>query len=713
MALALEGEHRVRTLIIDNYDSFTWNLYQMIAEVSGEPPLVVRNDQESWHTLRERAFDNIVISPGPGRPDREADFGACRQALLEAEVPVLGVCLGHQGLGHLHGGVIRHAPEPMHGRLSRVYHDGSALFRGLPQPFMAVRYHSLMIAPELPDALERIAWTEDGLVMGLRHRDRPLWGVQFHPESICTEWGRELLRNFQEMTQARRRPPRPGSASPPAEQVRKEPPGAQRVEAAFRLRSRRLELEVDAERVFVHCFGDAPYAFWLDSSLVRPGLSRFSFMGKGGGPQSRVIRYDAETRTLLEERAGVVSQTTQDLFDYLDRALEARRCVSPELPFEFNCGFVGYLGYELRAALGFEVHQPSPLPDAVLMLADRVVAFDHEEGQVYLLCLSQPGEERLAEAWFDEMEGRLRSLPPLEPPVLGSSSEPVVFRLARSRERYLSDIACCLEQIREGESYEVCLTNKILTEARLDPLLLHRVLRAMNPAPFAAFLRLGESAVVSSSPERFLKVDATGRVEAKPIKGTAPRGQTAEEDAGLQEWLRAGEKSRAENLMIVDLLRNDLGSVCAVGSVQVPRLMDVETYASVHQLVSTITGRLAEGRRAKDVVRAAFPGGSMTGAPKRRTMEIIERLEGEARGVYSGAIGFFGLSGAADLNIVIRSAVITASGVSIGTGGAIVALSRPEEEYEETLLKARSLLRAIVTALHGAFEPGRLVLEGS
>lgn len=703
----------LRTLILDNYDSFTWNLYQLIAEVNGEPPVVVRNDEESWQSLRERAFDNVVISPGPGRPDRAEDFGVCRQALLEADVPVLGVCLGHQGLGHLYGGVLRHAPEPMHGRLSRVYHDGSALFRGLPQPFTVVRYHSLMIAPELPGALERIAWTEEGVVMGLRHRDRPLWGVQFHPESICTEWGRELLANFRDITHARRRPRRPARSSPQAEPVRVEPPRVEQVEAPFRLRSRRLELDVEAERVFVHCFGDAPYAFWLDSSLARPGLSRFSFMGQSGGPQSRIVRYDAETRTLIEERERGVSVTTQDLFDYLERALEVRRCESPELPFEFNCGFVGYLGYELRAVLGFEVHQPSPLPDAVLLLADRVVAFDHETRQVYLLCLIQSGEEALAEAWFDEMEGRLRSLPPLEPPVLGTSREPVVFRLARPREMYLEDIARCLEQIRDGESYEVCLTNKILTEARPDALLLHRVLRAMNPAPFAAFLRLGESAVVSSSPERFLKVDPAGWVEAKPIKGTAPRGHAPREDAELRERLRMSEKVRAENLMIVDLLRNDLGSVCAVGSVEVPKLMDVETYASVHQLVSTITGRLAHGRRAKDVVRAAFPGGSMTGAPKRRTMEIIERIEGEARGVYSGAIGFFGLNGAADLSIVIRSAVMTPSGVSIGTGGAIVALSRPEEEYEEMLLKARSLMRAIVTVLQGAYEPGRSVLLGS
>jgi para-aminobenzoate synthetase len=186
----------VQTLIIDNYDSYTFNLYQLIAEVNGSLPLVIQNNQMDWESIKQLTFDNIVISPGPGRPENVTDFGICGLALKNSPVPVLGVCLGHQGLGHFYGSKIIHAPEVRHGRLSRIYHDRQDLFKGIPSPFSAVRYHSLLVADDLPDCLEKTAWTEEGLIMGLRHRQLPLWGVQFHPESVLTEGGHHLLANW-------------------------------------------------------------------------------------------------------------------------------------------------------------------------------------------------------------------------------------------------------------------------------------------------------------------------------------------------------------------------------------------------------------------------------------------------------------------------------------------------------------------------------------
>jgi anthranilate synthase/aminodeoxychorismate synthase-like glutamine amidotransferase len=177
----------LKTLLIDNYDSFTYNLFQLLAEANGEEPVVVRNDAASWDELARGDFDNIVVSPGPGRPDNPKDFGVCADAIREAQVPVLGVCLGHQGIGHVIGGTVVHAPEVMHGRLSAVYHDDSPLFAGIPQGFQVVRYHSLCVTEPLPEDLEPTAWTSDGVLMGLAHRSRPVWGVQFHPESICTD----------------------------------------------------------------------------------------------------------------------------------------------------------------------------------------------------------------------------------------------------------------------------------------------------------------------------------------------------------------------------------------------------------------------------------------------------------------------------------------------------------------------------------------------
>jgi para-aminobenzoate synthetase len=265
-----------------------------------------------------------------------------------------------------------------------------------------------------------------------------------------------------------------------------------------------------------------------------------------------------------------------------------------------------------------------------------------------------------------------------------------------------------LSQIRDGESYELCLTNQFFTAHRPCPLALFSRLRKSNPVPYAALLSFSWSdsdasapqhlSVVCSSPERFLTIQpgSSQCIESKPIKGTLPRGRTAEEDEQFKQRLAHNEKDFAENLMIVDLLRNDLGRVCQVGSVHVPKLMNVESYATVHQLVSTVRGTLRPDASACEAMRACFPPGSMTGAPKLRSCQILDALERrQPRGVYSGCLGYFSLNGAADFNVVIRTAVITDHGMSLGAGGAIVHQSSPTEEFDEVLLKTKAVLSAV------------------
>jgi para-aminobenzoate synthetase len=711
----------VSTLLIDNYDSYTYNVFHLLAAVSGEEPIVVRNDVISWGALSRWDFDAIVLSPGPGRPERWHDFGVCADILRFSEVPVLGVCLGHQGLGHLLNGTVASAPIAMHGRLSGIRHDGSGLFAGIPQGFSVVRYHSLAVLGDLGPAGRVTAWTDEGVVMALEHTRRPIWGVQFHPESIATDHGRRLLENFYTLAREHNRS-RPRRANRPRTPPRPAPAGASAGGSRLRLRVRSVEGEPRADVLFERLFGDREYAFWLDSADAPTPLSRRSFMGTTMGAHSRVIEYDVERQLLSTHRDGERTLAHGSIFERLRGELETHTVQAPEgLAPGLAGGYVGYLGYECKADCGSPNVHRSELPDAVLMLANRVVAIDHEAGRTQLLALCHEAPDGEAERWLERAEEVVRETlgeakaPPTTArraaAVSGAHAPPVSFRSGRGREQYLADIARCQAALSAGESYEVCLTDQIHADAAPEPLALYRELRRSNPAPFAAYLKLGELAVLSSSPERFLSLDRDRRVQARPIKGTAPRSCDPVRDAARRKELLGDEKTFAEHLMIVDLLRNDLGRVCEIDTVRVPQFMAVEPYATVHQLISTVTGVLERGRSPVECVRACFPGGSMTGAPKLRTMGIIDDIEREARGVYSGALGYFGFDGSVDLSIVIRTIVMRPGATTIGAGGAIVMQSDAEEEFEEMLLKARAPMSAIARVVTGSDAPEAWTIE--
>ncbi|MFJ7258618.1 aminodeoxychorismate synthase component I [Streptomyces globosus] len=694
----------MRTLLVDNYDSFTYNLFHYLAEVNGREPEVVRNDDPDWKIAQLDAFDNVVVSPGPGTPRRASDFGICTELVHRSHLPLLGICLGHQGIGHVHGATVDRAPEPRHGRTSPVLHDGTGLFAGLPSPLEVVRYHSLTVTG-LPDALEATAWTPDGILMGLRHRTRPQWGVQFHPESICSQHGMQLLANFAGLTRAHqaaqgtarrspaRRPVRSAAAPAPAAPAPAPSPAPGR---KLRVAAHRLPTRWDPETVYDRLFRGNDHAYWLDSSLPGGDRGRFSAMGDATGPLARTASADVWSRTVTVGSADGGSRLVAAPFlEWIDSDLRSLSTEVPELPFDFALGWVGYLGYELKAECGGDLVHRSPVADATMVFADRAVVFDHAEGTTYLLALAEdgvPGSAAAADEWLDATAARLARLAGYKLPAPGPQEGGGEIRLRHDRGSYLHLIDRCLEEIAAGESYEVCLTNMAEADTSLDPWTAYRTLRRTSPAPFAALLQFGGLSVLSTSPERFLRVGPDGLIESSPIKGTRPRGATPQEEAALIADLLGDEKDRSENLMIVDLVRNDLGRCAVPGTVEAEELFRVESYATVHQLVSTVRARLRPGLTAVDCVRAAFPGGSMTGAPKIRTMQIIDRLEAGPRGVYSGAIGYFSLTGAADLSIVIRTATVTAGKVSYGVGGAVVALSDPDAEYEETAVKAAPLL---------------------
>ncbi|GGP49872.1 aminodeoxychorismate synthase component I [Saccharothrix coeruleofusca] len=670
----------MRTLLIDNHDSFTYNLFQYLARVNGREPVVITHDDPRFRLSDLRGFDNVVISPGPGRPHDDADFGLCRAVVEHAEIPLLGVCLGHQGLCLAHGARVE-LVTPRHGVVDHVRHTGTDLFAGLPSPLEVVRYHSLAVTG-LPDELEPTAWSGDGVLMAVRHRSRPAWGVQFHPESIRTSHGHELLANFRDLTG------RPAAVEPPA------PPPAPLPVAPphHRVLVRRIDAHPSPERVFVALYGDSPDAFWLDSSRTGE-RGRFSAMGDASGPLARVATYDLDSGRVTVTGHEGTTEHPGPFLDWLDADLAAHPAAHPDVPFDFALGWVGYLGYELKAECGGDRAHRSEHPDAAFVFADRAVVFDHLDGCAYLLALADDG-------WLDRTARFLLAFDPHPEP----RPRPVragEARLRHNRSQYLKLVDACLEAVTAGDSYEVCLTNEITWRGPVDPWQAYRFLRRESPAPFGALLRFGTLSVLSTSPERFLRVDRRGVVESEPIKGTRPRGGTPEADESFRTALATSAKDRAENLMIVDLVRNDLSHCAEVGSVEVPRLFAVESYATVHQLVSTVRARLRTGCSAVTAVRAAFPGGSMTGAPKIRTMQIIDDLEAGPRGVYSGALGYFSLSGTADFSIVIRTLVVTPDKATFGVGGAVIALSDPAEEFEETAVKAAAPLRLLSTAFPG------------
>lgn len=702
-APSAETESSLRTLLIDNYDSFTFNLFHYLAEVNGREPVVVPNDWVDWDPSILDSFDNVVIAPGPGTPDRDADFGICAEVLRVATIPILGICLGHQGVAIGEGGIVAHAPVPMHGRTSIIVHDGRDLFAGLPSPLTVVRYHSLAVT-EVPASLEVTARTEDGVVMGLRHRTRPQWGVQFHPESILTEQGLALIRNFAGMTR-RFWSGRGGSRDGTVVNQKVTTDKLQTSTAeprTFLLHSQELPLRTTSVNVFSAVFAGQSERVWLDGNMPDNLSSRFSIMGAPTGPLSRIARANIATGTVEVRFANGVEVVESGFFDWLDADLAAIQLaeagLGSALPFEFRLGWVGYLGYELKAELGSPAAGQSDLPDAVMMFLDRAVVIDRHTNTIYLLALSGEGVSEVeCGSWFDEVSGLLSSLDARVDDNGDEYAGPGNHELSVRHERsdYLDRIAAAQRLITDGESYEVCLTTMIDTPWVADPLDTYRQLRRDNPTPFGAFLTVPEVSVLSSSPERFVRITADGTIESKPIKGTRPRGNSLVEDEALKHNLKTSEKDLSENLMIVDLVRHDLGRSAELGSVSVDALFDIETYATVHQLVSTIKARLAAEYSAVNCIRAAFPPGSMTGAPKTRTMSIINELEGGPRGVYSGAIGYFSLNGAVDLSVLIRTAVIGNGRLRYGVGGAITALSDPVDEYEETMVKARPLFKLI------------------
>ncbi|HEY0248818.1 MAG TPA: anthranilate synthase component I family protein [Gryllotalpicola sp.] len=431
-----------------------------------------------------------------------------------------------------------------------------------------------------------------------------------------------------------------------------------------------LGIHVDPELVYRAMLGEERHSFWLT-------LSGAHVLGRADDPDATITAHP---------------------FEQLAARLPATEVRGDGRPAP---GWFGWLDYESGAEQVGAYPAGSGGAGAALMRCSRLILVDVVSSRVELAWVE--GDVGAGE-WARDVSAALARLArlgasPRPPSSPGADARPAaVVEWRHSGARYLELIRSCLDAIRRGDAYQLCLTNTATIRAAIDPVEMFRLLRRANPAPESALIRFGDTTLVSSSPERFLTVDVDGVVTTRPIKGTRPRASAQAEDRALAAELAADEKERAENLMIVDLMRNDLARVCRLGSVAVTELFRVESHPHVHQLVSTVRGVLAPGRTALDALRVCFPAGSMTGAPKIAAMRILHGLEGGPRGVYSGCYGAFGFDGTAQLAMTIRAGVVGPHETTIGAGGGITSASRPERELAEVATKAAALIDAALGA---------------
>lgn len=466
------------------------------------------------------------------------------------------------------------------------------------------------------------------------------------------------------------------------------------------------------------CFADLPYVLLLDSVVSPERLGRYSFLA--ADPALVVRSKNGRTERADRRTGGRWAPVAADPLDVVRELLAPYAAAPvPGLP-PFQGGAAGYIGYDWGASLE-RIPRPRyddlAAPDVLLGLYDWVIAWDHLEERAWIISTGLPDRDGASRAaarleWVrGRREGR-RSAPghtvgrshraarqraPSFPVTDTPAAAEIGLHSNFTREGYLEAVARVVEYIRAGDLFQANLSQRLEAKLAEPPLALYRRLRQLNPAPFAAYFDCGDLIVASSSPERFLRVDEGGSVETRPIKGTRPRGVGPEHDAALGLALTESEKDRAENVMIVDLLRNDLSRVCVPGTVRAPELLALEHYATVHHLVSTVVGELAPDHDVVDLLRAAFPGGSITGAPKIRAMQIIAELEPTQRAVYCGSLGYLSRTGALDTSIAIRTYLILGDDVYFQVGGGIVADSDPEQEYWETLHKGQGLVAALAS----------------
>lgn len=738
-----------RILLIDSYDSFTHNLAALCRKCIPNCSVhIIRNDQLSLSNLVEVIpyFSAIIVGPGPGSPEINEDIGVVKHIWTlsdQVTIPVFGVCLGLQSLAVEHGAVLRRLNVVKHGQISSIIHADIDIFEG-SGAIEAVRYHSLYVILKDGGNIEPLAWADDGeengrVVMAVKHANKPLWAVQYHPESVRSNSGDHVLRNFwrlaEDWSNLNHRHVRTWSSlveemvGPAWPNLRPYPSAPLDSTPIPRLVHTKVidSLVVPVTRLCEELgVANEQSDFVLLDSAAQPG--RFSIIGCISPTTNRFTYHVGTDYVVADTPNGspmLIGLGSKDIWTWISSYMRAYKSEGGIDAVPFWGGLIGYLSYELGVDSLLQpsnqhstTNPDSRHPDLNLLFIERSIVIDSLTSKVYVQSIIHDDD-----AWLEKMVVQLQGLEtaspitvPLQPSDVKLPHRPITVTFP-DKDAYIARIKDTKEYLFSGDSYELCFTapTKISVpktpESGCTSWNLFKTLRKRNPAPHAAYLRLGPSTLVCSSPERFLSYSRSPNTlcQLRPIKGTVRKAPGITR-AMAEEALVGSPKEVAENLMIVDLIRHDLHGVIGE-DVEVKKFCGVEEYKTVWQLVSVIEGRPDPATENPDahlgweVLKHSFPPGSMTGAPKKRSVEILQNLEGQPRGIYSGVLGYWCVGGGGDWSVTIRTcfkydaARQTEADAAkdewvLGAGGAITALSDPEAEWDEMLAKVESVLRA-------------------
>ena len=759
---------QLNILLIDHYDSYTYNILQLITNCNDNiVPWVVHNNKlqltDVLHLIQSHHINCIVLGPGPGNVSDISTLGVTSDIINSiTNIPIFGICLGLQAVVYSRGGKVIHSISgPKHGELSSITHSKtSLLYYNIPNTFNVIRYNSLTADYNtLPSTLSVIAvCNDDNTIQAVQdNTGLPIYAVQYHPESICSEYGQQLMSNFvgiakqnlinnkivqQQCNQDCLSKYNTANTFIPLLQAPCQHISS--VSKTLRLHHKRIEHNVDTDQVYTYLYSDKQShhtSYWLDSSkLDGTRQTRFSYIGDINGHNSFTLTYQLHNHmaSIVQHNKCIKQWHTDDIFNDVQSLIDQHKHVLPDdikLPFDYQCGFAGYISYEMHQTTlphshihqqAHKQHEPAErvhavhndYPDALFIFSDRLLVHDNDELCWYALTLIDSQLHTSNDDWLHTIDHMFNKAQQYIYPLHNNVHQPINIHCdwRFNSTQYKQLIQNCLQQLIDGNSYELCLTNHITNKCNIDPLQLYINLRTINPAPYASYFNidlsslpnstLNQLSICSSSPERFVQVTGSGEellCECKPIKGTISRGITVESDKSNIQHLQSSAKDYSENLMIVDLIRNDLLHICHHNTVHVHKLMHIETFATVHQLVSTIRGKLFSNKTSLDCVRSLFPPGSMTGAPKISSVDILAQLEQDKRGIYSGCIGYWSLNSTCDTSVVIRTIILTdGCNISIGVGGAITHQSIIDDEYNETVLKAEAQLRALQMTINSS-----------